>query len=266
MISVRDLEKYGIENVQEIILIRHIILSLPKNQPGLTGLEKGVITRTGAVAVDTGIFTGRSPSDKYIVLDDTSRDTVWWKSEKAKVSDNKPISTGIWEHCRNLAAKQLSDKRLFIIDCFCGANVNSRLSVRFVVEVAWQAHFVKNMFIRPDEAELENFNPLRGSDGIKDHQSRLEETGTAFRELCFLQPDLRNGSHWRYLVRRRDEERPFLRNELLPASERLAAMHCSANVGKKEMSQYSSGFQEQARQPLPRSRQGSYRRRRAWMG
>ena len=132
---------------------------LKRPKPGLTGYEKGIITRSGAVSVDTGIFTGRSPKDKYVVLDDTTRDTVWWKSEKTKVSDNKPIANEIWEHCRNLAAKQLSGKRLFVVDCFCGANKNTRLSVRFILEVAWQAHFVKNMFIRPEKEELENFVP-----------------------------------------------------------------------------------------------------------
>ena len=153
MVTATDLEKYGIENVQEIVYNpSYNTLFAEETKPGLTGFENGIITRSGAVAVDTGIFTGRSPADKYIVLDDTTRDTVWWKSEKNKVSDNKPISAEIWEHCRRLSAKQLSGKRLFVVDCFCGANVNTRLSVRFVVEVAWQAHFVNNMFIRPNES------------------------------------------------------------------------------------------------------------------
>jgi phosphoenolpyruvate carboxykinase (ATP) len=148
MVTADDLKNYGIENVFEIIYNpSYNLLFAEETKPGLRGFEKGIITRSGAVSVDTGVFTGRSPNDKYVVLDDTTRDTVWWKSEKAKVSDNKPITNEIWEHCKELAAKQLSGKRLFVVDCFSGANKNSRLSVRFVLEIAWQAHFVKNMFI-----------------------------------------------------------------------------------------------------------------------
>jgi phosphoenolpyruvate carboxykinase (ATP) len=160
MVTADDLKKYGIENVNEIIYNpSYNLLFAEETRPGLTGFEKGIITRSGAVSVDTGIFTERSPNDKYVVLDDKTRDTVWWKSEKAKVSDNKPITNEIWEHCKNLAAKQLSGKRLFVVDCFSGANKNTSLAVRFILEVAWQAHFVKNMFIRPEPIELDNFKP-----------------------------------------------------------------------------------------------------------
>ena len=134
------------------------MICLPRKQnPGLDSYERGFITRNGAVAINTGVFTGRSPKDKYVVLDDKSRDTVWWKTDSGKVSDNKPISKDIWNHCKNISLKQLSGKRLFIVDCFCGANKNTRLSVRFITEVAWQAHFVKNMFIRPEPEELDEF-------------------------------------------------------------------------------------------------------------
>ncbi|NMC38376.1 MAG: phosphoenolpyruvate carboxykinase (ATP), partial [Bacteroidales bacterium] len=146
MITEEELSEYGIENPQEIIYNpSYNTLFLEETRPDLKGYEKGVITNTGAVSVDTGIFTGRSPNDKYVVLDEKTKDTVWWKSEKTKISDNKPITFEIWDHCRNLAAKQLSGKRVFVIDCFCGANKDTRLNVRFIMEVAWQAHFVKNM-------------------------------------------------------------------------------------------------------------------------
>jgi phosphoenolpyruvate carboxykinase (ATP) len=160
MITPRDLIKYGIEEVKEIVYNpSYNLLFAEETKPGLSKYEKGVITRTGAISVDTGIFTGRSPKDKYIVLDDKTRDTVWWKSDMAKVSDNKPISTEIWDHCKNISAKQLSGKRIFVVDCYSGTNENTRLSVRFILEVAWQAHFVKNMFIRPEQEELKEFKP-----------------------------------------------------------------------------------------------------------
>ncbi|MCU0407880.1 MAG: phosphoenolpyruvate carboxykinase (ATP), partial [Bacteroidales bacterium] len=156
----KDLLSYGISDPAEIIYNpSYNQLFAEETKPGLSRFEKGVITRHGAIAVDTGVFTGRSPKDKYVVLDDKTRDTVWWRSEKNKVSDNKPVDAGIWNHLRGLAGIQLSGKRLFVVDCFCGANESSRLKVRFVVEVAWQAHFVKNMFIRPEPSELEGFTP-----------------------------------------------------------------------------------------------------------
>lgn len=160
MVNETDLIAYGIENPTEIIYNpSYNQLFAEETTPGISSPEKGIITRTGAVAVDTGIFTGRSPEDKYIVLDEKTKDSVWWKSEKTRISDNKPISAEIWEHCKNIAARQLSGKRLFVVDCYCGANRNSRLGVRFIMEVAWQAHFVKNMFIRPEENELNDFKP-----------------------------------------------------------------------------------------------------------
>jgi len=235
MVSAVDLEKYGINNVQEIVHNpSYNILFAEETRPGLTGFEKGIITRTGAVAVDTGVFTGRSPSDKYIVLDDTSRDTVWWKSEKAKVSDNKPISTEIWEHCRNLSALQLSGKKLFVVDCFCGANVNSRLSVRFVVEVAWQAHFVKNMFIRPEESELENFKPdfvvLMASKTTNPDWKKqgLHSENFVFFNLTAGMAVI--GGTWYGGEMKKGLF--SVMNYHLPLKG-IAAMHCSANVGKK---------------------------------
>lgn len=121
--------------------------------------ERGILTKSGAVAVDTGRFTGRSPKDKYIVLDALTKDTVWWANGKSSGSDNKPLTKEAWAHLKELVAVQLNGKTLYVIDGFCGANVQTRLSVRLVTEVAWMAHFFKNMFIRPSEQELANFKP-----------------------------------------------------------------------------------------------------------
>ncbi len=153
-----DLSSYGIENPAEIVYNpSYEMLFDEEMRDDLTGFERGKLTENGAVSVDTGIFTGRSPKDKYIVRDDVTRDTVWW-ADQAK-NDNKSITQETWTHLKELVTEQLSGQRLFVIDAFCGANQDSRLSVRFIVEVAWQAHFVKNMFVRPSDAELDNFKP-----------------------------------------------------------------------------------------------------------
>jgi len=152
-----SLEKYGIKNVQEIIHNPTFEqLYNDELNPNLQGFEKGQLTELGAVNVMTGVFTGRSPKDKYIVKDSITEDTIWWNSDKA-VNDNKPITQNTWNALRDNTTNQLSGKKLYVVDAFCGANENTRLKVRFIMEVAWQAHFVTNMFIRPTEAELENF-------------------------------------------------------------------------------------------------------------
>ena len=152
-----SLEKYGIKNVEEVIYNpSYELLYAEELNPSLIGFEKGQLTELGAVNVMTGDFTGRSPKDKYIVQDDVTKDTIWWTSDKA-VNDNKPISQNTWEALKKTTVEQLSNKKLYVVDAFCGANENTRLKVRFIVEVAWQAHFVKNMFIRPTEEELENY-------------------------------------------------------------------------------------------------------------
>ncbi len=152
-----SLEKYGIKNVQEIIHNPSFEqLYNDELNPNLQGFEKGQLTELGAVNVMTGVFTGRSPKDKYIVKDSITENTIWWNSDKA-VNDNKPINQNTWEVLKNNTTTQLSEKKLYIVDAFCGANENTRLKVRFIMEVAWQAHFVTNMFIRPTEAELEHF-------------------------------------------------------------------------------------------------------------
>lgn len=152
-----SLEKYGILNTREIVYNPSFdMLYKEELDPSLVGFERGQLTELGAVNVMTGEFTGRSPKDKYIVKDAVTENTIWWNSEKA-ANDNKPISQDTWNALKDTTVNQLSGKRLFVVDAFCGANENTRLKVRFIMEVAWQAHFVKNMFIRPTEAELENF-------------------------------------------------------------------------------------------------------------
>ena len=126
--------------------------------PALEGYEKGQVSELGAVNVMTGIYTGRSPKDKFIVMDENSKDTVWWTSDGYK-NDNHPASKETWKACKDIAIKELSNKRLFVMDAFSGANKDTRMAIRFIMEVAWQAHFVKNMFIRPTEEELEDFEP-----------------------------------------------------------------------------------------------------------
>ena len=159
-LTPQELEAYGISDVHDIVYNpSYDLLYQEELDPSLTGYERGVLTNLGAVAVDTGIFTGRSPKDKYIVRDDTTRDTFWWADKGKGKNDNKPLSPETWQHLKGLVTKQLSGKRLFVVDAFCGANPDTRLSVRFITEVAWQAHFVKNMFIRPSDEELAGFKP-----------------------------------------------------------------------------------------------------------
>ena len=154
-----NLEKYGITGVTEILHNpSYEVLFAEETKADLEGYEKGQESELGAVNVMTGIYTGRSPKDKYIVMDENSKDTVWWTSAEYK-NDNHPISEDVWAELKELAKKELSNKRLFVVDAFCGANADTRMSVRFVMEVAWQAHFVKNMFIQPSAEELENFEP-----------------------------------------------------------------------------------------------------------
>jgi len=235
MITREDLKRYGIDNVQEIIYNPdYNTLFAEETKPGLTGLEKGIITRTGAVSVDTGVFTGRSPKDKYVVLDDKTRDSVWWKSDKAKVSDNKPISIEVWDHCSKIAANQLSGKRLFVIDCFCGSNKSTRLAVRFILEVAWQAHFIKNMFIRPTPDELEFFKPdfvvLNASKAINpDWQKQgLNSENFVFFNLTTGMSVI--GGSWYGGEMKKGIF--SIMNYYMPLKG-IASMHCSANVGKK---------------------------------
>ena len=228
-----SLEKYGIRNAQEIIYNPSFeFLYKEELNPNLKGYEKGQLTELGAVNVMTGEFTGRSPKDKYIVKDSITENTVWWNSEKA-VNDNKPISQTTWDALKATTAEQLSGKRLFVVDAFCGANENSRLKVRFIMEVAWQAHFVKNMFIRPSDEELENFGEpdfvvMNGSKTsfkeYKDHglNSEVYVAFNLTEKMQLIGGTWYGGEMKKGLF--------SMMNYYLPL-QGIASMHCSANKG-----------------------------------
>ena len=159
MFKKEDLLKYGISGTTEVVYNpSYETLFEEETKAGLEGYEVGKNTELNAVNVMTGIYTGRSPKDKYIVMDETSKNTVWWTTEGYK-NDNHPMTEETWAKVKEIAKKELSNKRLFVVDAFCGANADTRMAVRFIVEVAWQAHFVTNMFIRPTEEELKDFEP-----------------------------------------------------------------------------------------------------------
>ena len=154
-----DLKKYGISGTTEIVRNPSFEeLFIEETKPGLEGFEKGQVSELGAVNVMTGIYTGRSPKDKFIVMDENSKDTVWWTSEEYK-NDNHIATEETWKAVKDIAVNELSNKRLFVVDAFCGANKDTRMAIRFIMEVAWQAHFIKNMFIIPTDEELETFEP-----------------------------------------------------------------------------------------------------------
>ena len=229
--NAKILEQYGIAGTTEIIYNpTYEQLFEAEMDPTLEGFDKGQLTELGAVNVMTGIYTGRSPKDKFIVLDDTSKDTVWWTSEEFK-NDNHPMSESTWAAVKDLALKQLSGKKLYVVDAFCGANPDSRMAIRFIMEVAWQAHFVKNMFIVPTEEELKNFEPnfviYNASKAKVENYKELglnSETCVAFnltsREQVILNTwyggEMKKGMF-------------SMMNYFLPLSG-MASMHCSANT------------------------------------
>ena len=154
-----DLSKYGITGTTEVVYNpSYELLFEEETKSSNEGYEVGKESELGAVNVMTGIYTGRSPKDKYIVVDENSKNTVWWTSDEYK-NDNHPMTEETWAAVKDIAKKELSNKRLFVVDAFCGANKDTRMAVRFIVEVAWQAHFVTNMFIKPTAEELESFKP-----------------------------------------------------------------------------------------------------------
>ena len=228
-----DLSAYGIAAATEIIYNpSYQTLFEEETRPGLKGYEVGTVTASGAVAVDTGVFTGRSPKDKYIVRDDSTRDKFWW-SDQGK-NDNKPLSEENWQKLKQCVVSQLSNNRLFVVDAFCGANPDTRLSVRFIMEVAWQAHFVRNMFIRPTAQELAEFKPdftvLNGSKTTNlDWQTMglHSENFVAFNLTEKMQ--LIGGSWYGGEMKKGMFS---MMNYLLPLRG-TASMHCSANVGKE---------------------------------
>ncbi len=226
-----DLTKYGITGSTEIVYNpSYEELFVEETKADLTGYEVGQVTELGAVNVMTGIYTGRSPKDKYIVMDANSKDTVWWTSDEYK-NDNHPISEDVWATLKDIAMKELSNKRLFVVDAFCGANADTRMAVRFIVEVAWQAHFIKNMFIQPSAADLETFEPdfvvYNASKAKVENFKELglnSETAVAFnitsREQVILNTwyggEMKKGMF-------------SMMNYYLPLKG-IASMHCSANT------------------------------------
>ncbi|AYY82415.1 MULTISPECIES: phosphoenolpyruvate carboxykinase (ATP) [Proteus] len=233
-LTPKDLQQYGIKDTSEIIYNpSYELLFNEETKPGLTGYERGTLTSLGAIAVDTGIFTGRSPKDKYIVRDDVTRDTVWWADQGKGKNDNKPLSQEVWSDLKLLVTNQLSGKRLFVVDAFCGANADTRLKVRFITEVAWQAHFVKNMFIRPEQEELENFTPdfivMNGAKCTNPNwkaQGLNSENFVAFNLTERIQ--LIGGTWYGGEMKKGMFS---MMNYFLPLKG-IASMHCSANVGE----------------------------------
>ena len=226
-----DLSKYGITGVTEILYNpTYEVLYNEETKPGLEGFEKGQVTELGAVNVMTGVYTGRSPKDKYIVMDANSKDTVWWTSEEYK-NDNHPLSKENWAILKSLAQKQLSGKRLFVVDGFCGTHKDTRMKVRFIMEVAWQAHFVTNMFIRPqNQAEFDqepDFVVYCAAKAKVDNYKEMglnSETAVAFnvtsKEQVILNTwyggEMKKGMF-------------SMQNYFLPLKG-IASMHCSANT------------------------------------
>lgn len=234
-ITPQDLAQYGIVNVTEIVHNPdYDTLYKEELDPSLEGFERGTLTNLGAVAVDTGIFTGRSPKDKYIVRDDTTRDTLWWNDNAKSKNDNKPLNQETWQHLKGLVTNELSGKRLFVVDAYCGANPDTRLSVRFITEVAWQAHFVKNMFIRPSDDELADFTPdFIVMNGAKCTNPQWQEQGLNSENFVAFNLTERMqliGGTWYGGEMKKGMF--AIMNYLLPLRG-IASMHCSANVGEK---------------------------------
>ncbi|MFT7682089.1 MAG: phosphoenolpyruvate carboxykinase (ATP) [Moritella dasanensis] len=228
-----DLSVYGIKDVEEIVYNpSYELLFAEETKAGLEGYEKGTVTESGAVAVDTGIFTGRSPKDKYIVRDDTTRDTVWW-SDQGK-NDNKAITQDVWSDLKTLVTQQLSTKRLFVVDTYCGANANTRLKVRFITEVAWQAHFVKNMFIRPSDADLATYEPdfvvMNGAKCTNPDWEKHGLNSENFVAFNLTEKIQLIGGTW-YGGEMKKGMFSYM-NYLLPL-QGIASMHCSANVSSE---------------------------------
>ncbi len=230
-----SLAKYGIKGVKEILYNpTYEVLYNEETKPGLEGYDKGQVTELGAINVMTGIYTGRSPKDKYIVYDKTSKvgapGEVWWTTPEYP-NDNHPMTEKVWKTVKKLALNQLSGKRLFVVDGFCGTHKDTRMKVRFIMEVAWQAHFVTNMFIRPkNQKEFDqepDFVVYCASKAKVDNYEELglrSDTCVAFnvtsREQVILNTwyggEMKKGMF-------------SMMNYYLPLKG-IAAMHCSANT------------------------------------
>ena len=227
-----DLSKYGITGVTEVIYNpSYETLYKEETNPNLTGFDRGQLTELGAINVMTGVYTGRSPKDKFFVMDDVSKDTVWWTSPEYP-NDNKPITKDAWRELKRIAVGELSGKKLYVVDAFCGASVKTRIKVRFIMEVAWQAHFVRNMFIRPTEEELEHFGEpdfviFNASKAKVDNYKELglnSETAVAFNLEEKIQVIINT---W-YGGEMKKGMFSYM-NYLLPLKG-IASMHCSANT------------------------------------
>jgi phosphoenolpyruvate carboxykinase (ATP) len=230
---ISSLNELGIKSPKEIIYNpSYDELYKYELSPELVGFEKGYKTELGAINVMTGKFTGRSPKDKYIVMDDVTKDTIWWNSDKAK-NDNKPITQEVWNDLKELVLEELSGKKLYVVDTFCGANEDSRLKVRFVVEVPWQAHFVKNMFIRPTAKELETFGEpdfvvLNGSETVNKNWKEHGLNSEVFTVFNLTEKMQVIGGTWYGGEMKKGMF--AMMNYYLPIRG-LDSMHCSANVG-----------------------------------
>jgi phosphoenolpyruvate carboxykinase (ATP) len=234
MTTAPDLSTYGIDNTVEVIYNPgYDTLFAAETAAGLQGFEVGYQTESGAISVDTGDFTGRSPKDKYLVRDDTTRDTIWWSDQGE--NDNHPIDSATWNKLRQLVTEQLSGKRLFVVDTFCGANPDSRLKVRFVTEVAWQAHFVTNMFIRPDAADLVDYSPdfvvLNGSKTTNPDYQAMGLNSENFVAFNMTEGMQIIGGTWYGGEMKKGMF--SMMNYLLPLKG-MPSMHCSANVGEND--------------------------------
>lgn len=228
-----SLAGHGITQVKEVIHgPSYELLFREETRPDLKGFEAGRVTSLGAVAVDTGEFTGRSPRDKYFVEDAVTRDTLWWSDQGN--NDNKPITQEVWDQLKSVVTSELSGKRLFVNDVYCGAQPETRLKVRFVTEVAWQAHFVKNMFIEPTEDELESFVPdfvvLNGSRSVNDRWQELGLNSENFVAFNMTENIQLIGGTWYGGEMKKGLF--SVMNYLLP-QQGVASMHCSANVGDR---------------------------------
>jgi phosphoenolpyruvate carboxykinase (ATP) len=232
-----ELRTYGIPETQEIYHnLSYDELFEHETDPSLEGFERGFETDTGAVSavsVDTGIFTGRSPKDKHIVDEETSREHIWWKNPERKASDNKPVSEENWKKIFAIGSRQLTGKKLYVQDGYAGANEDTRLKIRVVTEIAWMAHFVKNMFIRPTEEELESFEPdFVMLNACKTTDPDWEEHGLHSKVFAIF--NLKEG---RAVVGGSwyggEIKKGFfsIMNYFLPLRN-IAAMHCSANMGE----------------------------------
>ncbi|MFK7996366.1 MAG: phosphoenolpyruvate carboxykinase (ATP) [Granulosicoccus sp.] len=228
-----ELSPYGIPSVAEVVYNpSYEQLFQEETRKDLQQLERGTLTKSGAIAVDTGAFTGRSPKDKYIVEDDLTRDVLWWSTQGE--NDNKAISQEVWSSLKTLVGNHLTDKRLFVVDAFCGANENTRLSVRFITEVAWQAHFVTNMFIRPSVQELAGFEPdfvvMNAASVVNPDWKEQGLNSENFVAFNFSEKVQLIGGSW-YGGEMKKGMFSYM-NFLLPL-QGIASMHCSANTGDK---------------------------------